>query len=286
MWSTKRTTNKTLQILRAAEEGGYGVLAAIAYNVEHVTALVRAAEAAKSPLILLLFPSTLIQLPSLVFAASAACRSAQVPISLHLDHAQDEEQIRYVVDNMPFDSIMVDMSHHEHAENLQKTKELTALCHEKGIAVEAESGRINGGEDGIADTGDLQALLTSPAEVEDFLAVDIDILAPSIGNIHGDYPPQGPQLDFNRLESVRKQIDGRVRMALHGTNDFSPELTKQCIAAGTAKFNVNKLLLACWTQFVRQNVHLSIPQLIDQGIEVLQDETERWMAICGSAGRA
>lgn len=149
-------SNKTLDILEAASRGSYGVLAAIAYNVEHVTALVRAAESCRSPLILQLFPATLKQLPSLVWAASAAARSATVPVSLHLDHAQDEEQIRDVVANMPFDSIMVDMSHYEHAENLQKTRDLASLCHERGIAVEAECGRINGGEDGIADTGDLE----------------------------------------------------------------------------------------------------------------------------------
>lgn len=51
---------------------------------------------------------------------------------------------------------MVDMSHYEHTENLAKTKVLTSLCHESWIAVEAECGRINGGEDGIADTGDLE----------------------------------------------------------------------------------------------------------------------------------
>lgn len=279
------TSNKTLQILEAAEQHGYGVLAAIAYNVEHITALVRAAESCRSPLILQLFPSTLVQLPSLVYAASAACKGASVPISLHLDHAQDENQIRKVVETMPFDSIMVDMSHHEHHENLQKTQELTKLCHQKGIAVEAESGRINGGEDGIADTGELEALFTSPEEVEEFLGVEIDLLAPSIGNIHGDYPPAGPKLDFDRLRSIREQINGRVKIALHGTNDFSPELTKDCIAAGTAKVNVNKLLLECWSKFLKENAHLSIVQIIDQGIEVLQKETERWMVICGSAGR-
>jgi fructose-bisphosphate aldolase class II len=51
---------------------------------------------------------------------------------------------------------MVDMSHYDEAENLEKTERLTKECHAKGIAVEAESGRINGGEDGIADTGDLE----------------------------------------------------------------------------------------------------------------------------------
>lgn len=159
--STVKGTNRTLAILEAASKGSYGVLSAIAYNVEQLTALVQAAECARSPLILQLFPSTVKQLPSLVWAASAACKAATVPISLHLDHAQDEHQIRQIVSSMPFDSIMVDMSHYDHAENLRKTRELATLCHQYNIAVEAESGRINGGEDGIADTGELEG--TFPA---------------------------------------------------------------------------------------------------------------------------
>lgn len=77
---------------------------------------------------------------------------------MHIDHAQDEQQIRDAVESLPIDSIMVDMSHYDLAENLRRTRELTELCHAKGIAVEAESGRINGSEDGIADTGDLEGM--------------------------------------------------------------------------------------------------------------------------------
>jgi fructose-bisphosphate aldolase class II len=120
---------------------------------------VRAAESSRSPFIILLFPSTLKQLPSLVYAARAAADSAQVPISVHVDHAQDEAQIRYMAEKLPLDSIMVDMSHYDEAENLEKTRVLGAICHTHGIAVEAESGRIEGGEDGIADTGDLEGML-------------------------------------------------------------------------------------------------------------------------------
>ncbi|TEA11340.1 putative fructose-bisphosphate aldolase [Colletotrichum sidae] len=278
--------NRTIQILKAAKAGGYGVLAAIAYNVEHLTALVRAAEAKRSPLILLLFPSTVEQLPTLAWAAAAAVKSATVPLSLHLDHAQNEAQIRDVAARLPFDSIMVDMSHYDHEENLSKTKILTQVCHERGIAVEAESGRINGGEDGIADTGDLEALFTTPEEVEDFIAAEIDLLAPSVGNIHGDYGPAGPQLDYERLASVDGQIDGRVLMALHGTNDFSDDVMTRCIRNGALKLNVNKLLLETWNEHLGQNVHKSLSQLIDEGMAVLQAETERWMDICGSSGRA
>ncbi|KAM0429588.1 hypothetical protein ACHAPT_006184 [Fusarium lateritium] len=281
-----KDTNRTLQILGNAVKGKYGVLAAICYNVEHLTALVRAAEAKRSPLILLLFPSTLEQLPTLAWAASAAIKSATVPLSLHLDHAQDVSQIERVVSSLPFDSIMVDMSHFDHAENLAKTAALTKLCHEHGIAVEAESGRINGGEDGIADTGDLQALFTTPEEVEDFLKAGIDMLAPSIGNIHGDYPPSGPKLDLDRLSSIDEQIRGRALMALHGTNDFSGDIMKQCIEAGAVKLNVNKLLLEVWHVHLRENADKPFMQRTDEGIAVLQEEVERWMDICGSSGKA
>lgn len=130
------------------------------------------------------------------------------------------------------------------------------------------------------------ALYTSPAEVEDFLGVDIDMLAPSVGNIHGDYPPAGPQLQFDRLQNVGKQIHGKALLVLHGTNDFPPELIQQCVAAGVTKLNVNKLLLEAWSIHLRSHASDSITKLIDDGIAVLQAETEKWMQICGSAGKA
>ena len=65
-------------------------------------------------------------------------------------------------------------------------------------ATEAEPGRIEGGEDGIADTADLEAVLTTAEDVEDFYATGVDFLAPAFGNIHGEYGPKGPQLDYDR----------------------------------------------------------------------------------------
>ncbi|PSN75235.1 fructose-bisphosphate aldolase [Corynespora cassiicola Philippines] len=282
--------NRTVNILKAAAAGKYGVLAAIAYNIEQLTAMVRAAEAKRSPLIIQLFPTTLKQLPTLAHAAAAAIRSASVPIALHVDHAQNEDHIREIIATLPVDSVMVDMSHYDEKENLEKTKRLTKECHDKGIAVEAESGRIEGGEDGIADTEGLEGLFTSPEDVDNFIAAGVDILAPSIGNLHGDYGPTGPrpgQLHFDRLEAIEKQIDNRVLIALHGTNDFPPELLRQCIRAGAIKLNVNKLILEVWNEFLRKNApSMLLVQLIEEGMKVLQAETERWFDICGSSGKA
>ncbi|KAF2117386.1 fructose-bisphosphate aldolase [Lophiotrema nucula] len=279
--------NRTVQILKKAAADQYGVLAAIAYNIEQLTALVRAAEARRSPLIIQLFPSTLKQLPTLAHAAAQYVQTSSVPLSLHIDHAQDEVQILEIMDTLPVDSIMVDMSHYDKEENLSRTRRLAKECHARGIAVEAESGRINGGEDGIADTGDLEALFTTEEDVENFINADIDILAPSIGNIHGDYPPSGPDLHYGRLQSINKQTRGRVLVALHGTNDFPEEIMQRCIRSGAIKLNVNKLLLEVWNEHYRKNAaNTTLVKLIDEGMDVLQKETERWMDVCGSSGKA
>lgn len=108
--------------------------------------------------------------------------------------------IRKAAETLPFDSIMVDMSHFEKEENLRKTRELVRWCHERGIATEAEPGRIEGGEDGVGGTEGLEGQMTTMEEVDEFVGTGVDCIAPAIGNMHGDFPygKVGPRLDFER----------------------------------------------------------------------------------------
>jgi fructose-bisphosphate aldolase class II len=199
------SSNRAVRMLKAAEQGKYGVLGVVAYNMETVVACIRAAETKLSPLQILLFPWALSYSPLLVDFCAAACRSAKVPVTLHLDHAQSPSIIQSAaemkaVDGTPaFDSIMVDMSHFEKEENLARTKELVVFCHERGIATEAEPGRIEGGEDGVQDTAELEGMMTTAEEVDEFVATGIDFLAPAFGNVHGDYHGvENIRLDYER----------------------------------------------------------------------------------------
>lgn len=192
-------------MLSAAAEGKYGVLGVVAYNMETVVACIRAAENKSSPLQILLFPWALNYSPLLVDFCAAAARKATVPIAIHMDHAQDPAVIRTAAemkaaDGTPaFDSIMVDMSHYEKEENLRRTRELVAFCHERGIATEAEPGRIEGGEDGVQDTAELEGMMTTAEEIDDFVATGIDFIAPAFGNVHGDYHGvENIHLDYER----------------------------------------------------------------------------------------
>ncbi|KAI9870230.1 MAG: hypothetical protein M1830_004505, partial [Pleopsidium flavum] len=199
----KLKNNKAIAMLDAAAKGQYGVPAVVCYNLEGILAVVRAAEAKHSPAMILLFPWALDYSSNLlVHLAASACRSSSAPLTLHLDHAQSEASIRRAA-HLPFDSIMIDMSHHAKGENLRRTAALVEYCHAQGIATEAEPGRIEGGEDGLADTAEaeLEGVLTSAAEAVEFADTGIDWLAPAFGNVHGAYGPRGIRLDYERLEA-------------------------------------------------------------------------------------
>jgi fructose-bisphosphate aldolase class II len=196
-----KVNNKTIQILKAAEEGRYGVLATVAYNIEHILGMVAAAEECHSPLIIQFFPWAISFSDGLLIRTAAdAARRAKVPVAIHLDHAQDEKMIRLAAEQLPFDSIMVDMSHYEKDENLRKTEQLVQFCNSRGVATEAEPGRIEGGEDGVMDTEGLEGSKTTMEEVIDFVGTGVDALAPAIGNMHGEnpYALTEPNLDFER----------------------------------------------------------------------------------------
>ncbi|KAI5244767.1 aldolase [Aureobasidium subglaciale] len=281
--------NKTKKILEDAEKGGYGIIASIVYNVENIVAVVRAAENKQSPLIIQVFPWAITASDGLLVRAAAdAAARASVPIAIHLDHAQDEALIRHAADNLPFDSIMVDMSHYEKEENLVKTKELVEYCHARGIATEAEPGRLEGGEDGVADTVDLEGVLTTPEDVEDFIATGVDFLAPAFGNIHGESPygKTGPQLDYARLEAIKKQANGRVRIVAHGTNEWPDEVTQRVIKAGVSKINVNRLVLDDYLKHFRANAAKTpLTKLIDEGVQHTIRLQEEQMDVAWSSGK-
>ena len=242
----------------------------------------------RSPGLILLFPwaqeySGL----GLVAAAAQAARDASVPIAVHLDHAQSATAVRFAADSGLYDSIMVDMSHcAEKAENLTQTADLTGYCKSRGVAVEAEPGRIEGGEDGVADTSaaGLQAMMTDADEALRFVNTGIDWLAPSFGNVHGKYGPNGIELDYARLESIRRAIGPDVRLVLHGTDGFDADILKRCISAGIVKVNINRSVNDIWRAVVSGEGAVSV--LMEKATEGMQKEIERWIYMLGSEGKA
>jgi fructose-bisphosphate aldolase class II len=222
-----------------------------------------------------------------VHLAAEAARSATVPVTVHLDHAQSPSIVKRAADMGGFDSIMIDMSHYEKEENLRLTTELTAYCHARGIACEAEPGRIEGGEDGVSDTADLEGMLTTPDEAQRFVDCGIDWLAPAFGNVHGNYGPRGIQLEYERLQSITDAVGDKVRMVLHGADPFDKAIFDKCVGCGVSKVNINKVLnnpcQEVWSEMAGKAPFTAV---IEEATSRMQKAVEGCCDMLGSTGKA
>ncbi|EXJ67756.1 tagatose 1,6-diphosphate aldolase [Cladophialophora psammophila CBS 110553] len=288
--AAKLKTNRAKAIVDAAYAGKYAIPAVCCYNLEAVLATVRAAEAKRSPALIQLFPWSIEFADGLLLhAAAEAADKATVPIGVHMDHAQSPDIIRRSADLGGYDGIMVDMSHYEKTDNMRLSRELVAYCNARGIITECEPGRINGSEDGIADTVGMEEILTTPEQAEEFVALGIDWLAPAFGNVHGAYGPRGPQLDFARLQRIHDQVGDRVRLVLHGAHEdyFGEQLLRKCIAHGMAKVNINGPVAAAWTK-VQAELTGQVPltKVIEEQTKAMQAVVEYHMDWLMSTGKA
>lgn len=281
-------SNRAIPLLDKAQKENYGIPAMCCYNTEGILATVRAAEAKNSPAMILLFPWAIQYANScLVHLAAEAARNASVPVTVHLDHAQDPEIVKRAADMGGFDSIMIDMSHYEKEENLRLTTELTKYCHDRGIACEAEPGRIEGGEDGVSDTADLEGLLTTPDEAQLFVDCGIDWLAPAFGNVHGSYGPRGIQLEYDRLQSIYEKVGHQVRLVLHGADPFTTEIFQRCIGHGVSKININKVLNnPCQNVWEAKANKAPFTAIIEEATLAMQKAVESCCDMLGSTGKA
>ena len=153
-----------------------------------------------------------------------------VPVILNLDHGDYESAKECIA--LGYSSVMFDGHKLPVEENLEKTKEIVKLAHERGISVEAEIGKI--GENQGADGGEL-------ASVEDakrFVAAGVDKLACGIGNIHGVYPADWKVLNFDRLKEIAEAVPD-TPLVLHGGSGIPQDQIEKAIQLGIAKININ-----------------------------------------------
>ncbi|KAL5415266.1 hypothetical protein PMIN06_006916 [Paraphaeosphaeria minitans] len=285
--------NRCLKIVTHAAKNNYAVPAICCYNIESILASVKAAEAKNSPVIVQLFPWAVHFAGGiLIHAAKEAADNAKVPVGVHMDHAQTPEIVKKAADIGGLDGIMVDMSHYEKEENFRLTKELVQYCNERGIITEAEPGRIDGGEDGVGDVSalGLEAILTTPEQAEEFVSLGINWLAPAFGNVHGNYGPKGPQLDYDRLSRVHKQVGDRVDLVLHGagTEWFSnKEMLQSVIQRGVAKINLNDAINNEFTRVMAEKAsNTPLTLLLEDATNAMQKAVEDHMDYMGSTGQA
>ena len=202
-------------ILDKAYKNGYAVGAFNVINLNFLEAIVDAAREKKSPVILNIaevhFP--FVTMENIVPVVKAMAARERFDIALNLDHGLTMPAIQRAIAN-DFTSVMFDGSHLDFEENIKQTRNVVALCHAKGISVEAELGAVGGAEGGgLVGEAD-PAKYTAVDQAKTFVEkTGVDALAVAIGNSHGRYKGK-PDLDFDRLRALRDAAG--IPLVLHG----------------------------------------------------------------------
>ena len=211
-----------------------------------------------------------------------------VPVALHLDHGSYEGALKCI--EAGFSSVMFDGSHYPIEENIAKTKELVALCNEKGISLEAEVGSIGGEEDGVVGAGEC----ADPAECKMIADLGVTMLAAGIGNIHGKYPANWPGLSFETLDAIQQKT-GVMPLVLHGGTGIPADMIAKAIDLGVSKINVNtecQLAFAAATRtYIEEGKDLSGKgfdprKLLAPGTEAIKATVREKINLFGSANKA
>lgn len=235
---------RTLARDAAAAQRGLGAFNVI--HLEHARVLTGAAERVGLPVVLQISQNAGKYhgaLAPILTGTLAAARQADVPVVVHLDHADDPGLIAEAVD-LGVTSVMYDGSHLPDAENRETTARIVQLCHDRDVAVEAELGEV-GGKNGVHDP----SARTDPGDAARFVAdTGVDLLAVAVGSSHA-MQTRDAALDNDLIAAIHAQVS--VPLVLHGSSGVSDEGMRAAIAAGMTKINVSTHLNKVFTQAVR-----------------------------------
>jgi tagatose 1,6-diphosphate aldolase GatY/KbaY len=206
------------------------------YDVTTALGVVRAAEQRAVPVILLVSeasfraPESRLLVPALV----AVAERADVAACVQVDHVADPGLIASAL-AAGVGAVLVDGSGLSLDQNAAFVRRAVAAA-PQGVGIEAELGRIRGGED--VATAAAAGAFTDPAEAAAFAeTTGAHCLAVSIGNVHGTYAAT-PRLDWDRLKRIREQV-GDLPLSLHGASGLPPADVRRAISLGICKVNVN-----------------------------------------------
>ena len=280
-------------MLNKAKAGKYAVGQFNINNLEWTKAILLTAEELKSPVILGVSEGAgkyMCGYKTVVGMVNGMIEELGITVSvaLHLDHGSYEGAKKCI--EAGFSSVMFDGSHYPIEENIAKTKELVAICNEKGLSLEAEVGAIGGEEDGVVGSGEV----ADPNECKMIADLGVTMLAAGIGNIHGKYPENWAGLNFDVLAQIQ-ELTGTMPLVLHGGTGIPAEMISKAISLGVSKINVNTECQLAFAAATREYVEAGKDlqgkgfdprKLLAPGFEAIKATVKEKMELFGSIGKA
>jgi len=233
------------QLLDHAAEHGYGVPAFNVNNLEQTRAIMEAADATNSPVIMQASAGArkYAGAPFLRHLIQAAIEEfPHIPVVMHQDHGVSPAVCQRSI-QLGFSSVMMDGSlgvdgktPTDYDYNVAVTRQVVEMAHACGVSVEGELGCLGsletgqaGEEDGVGAEGTLshEQMLTDPEEAADFVkATGVDALAIACGTSHGAYkfsrPPTGDILAIDRIKEINSRIPD-THLVMHGSSSVPQE---------------------------------------------------------------
>ena len=234
------------QMLDHAAQEGYGVPAFNVNNMEQIQAIMQAAKATDSPVILQASRGARAYAGDIFLRHlfnAAIEMYPEIPMCVHLDHGNNLDTCLSAMANN-FSSVMMDGSLESDAKtpatyeyNVETTSNVAQIAHKIGVSVEGELGCLGSletgegeKEDGHGFEGKLSQdqLLTDPDQAADFVQkTQVDALAVAIGTSHGAYKftrkPDGEILALNVVKAINEKLPG-LHMVMHGSSSVPQEL--------------------------------------------------------------
>ena len=243
------TTTATL--MTEAQTRGGAVAAFNVITLEHAEGIIAGAEAAGVGVILQVSQNAVGfrggAVTPLTAALTALAEAAAVPVSLHLDHVEDDALVDRGVD-AGFSSIMVDAGRLHYDQNVAHTAAHTRRLHDLGIYVEAELGYVGGKPTQVANAH-TAGVRSDPDEANRFVAdTGVDALAVAVGSSHA-MTSRVASLDFDLIDRLRDAVP--VPLVLHGSSGVADADLQHAVRAGIRKINIGTALNVSFTAAVR-----------------------------------
>ena len=278
------------EMLIKAKAEGYAVGQFNINNLEFTQAILQAAQAENSPVILGVSEGAaryMSGFKTVVKIVEGLLEDLKitVPVAIHLDHGSSFDKCKEAID-AGFTSVMIDASHHPFEENIEITSKVVEYAHSKGVSVEAELGTVGGQEDDVVAEGVIYADVNECVEL--VKRTGIDCLAPALGSVHGPYKGE-PNLGFKEMEEIGKATG--LPLVLHGGTGIPTKDIQQSVSLGTAKINVNTENQITSARAVRETL-AALPDEYDPrkylgpAREAIKETVIGKMREFGSSGRA
>jgi fructose-bisphosphate aldolase class II len=155
-----------------------------------------------------------------------------------------------------------------------------------GISVEGEIGAIGKKNSTILEGNDI-SLFTDPDDARLYIeSTGIDMLAVSIGNVHGSYTGE-PKIDFNLLERICKTV--KIPLVLHGGSGISESDLEKMVSFRISKVNIaSDLIRTTRSSLMREwgkKPNSWLPESLANAMKELSGVIEKWICYTGADGK-